>query len=216
MTYVLVAAGLALVAWLAVRWERRLDQARDRRRLEDALKHLFDQEYRGRRGSLSSLTGALRVGDGAVLALVGLMQAQGLVTTAGQEFQLTPAGERLALQVVRAHRLLERYLVDEARLHFTPLLREGLSLGRRKRPDVELLDPLLALQQGGFGLGPAAAFLAQLVLIFRAEPLLQPFALALAHHRQGDSGGDQRNDDDETNQQRVHSSLLERHAPSAD
>ena len=56
MTYVLVAAGLALVAWLAVRWERRLDQARDRRRLEDALKHLFDQEYRGRRGSLSSLT----------------------------------------------------------------------------------------------------------------------------------------------------------------
>ena len=44
------------------------------------------------------------------------MQAQGLLATHGQEFQLTPDGERLALQIVRAHRLLERYFADEARL----------------------------------------------------------------------------------------------------
>ena len=43
------------------------------------------------------------------------MQAQELVLAHGQEFDLTPAGERLALQVVRAHRLLERYFADEAR-----------------------------------------------------------------------------------------------------
>jgi DtxR family Mn-dependent transcriptional regulator len=44
------------------------------------------------------------------------MQTQQLVIAHGQEFDLTPAGERLALQVVRAHRLLERYFADEARL----------------------------------------------------------------------------------------------------
>jgi DtxR family Mn-dependent transcriptional regulator len=106
-----VVAGLAWWWWL-----RRSDASRDRRRLEDALKHLFEQEYRGRHGSLTSLAGALRLSPPRVVALVGRMQAQRLVTARGQEFQLTPEGERLALQVVRAHRLLERFLADEARL----------------------------------------------------------------------------------------------------
>jgi DtxR family Mn-dependent transcriptional regulator len=54
--------------------------------------------------------------DSSVVALMGRMQAQGLAAAQGQEFALSPAGERLALQVVRAHRLLERYFADEARL----------------------------------------------------------------------------------------------------
>jgi Mn-dependent DtxR family transcriptional regulator len=44
------------------------------------------------------------------------MQQQGLVVARGQEFELTAEGERVARQVVRAHRLLERYFADEARL----------------------------------------------------------------------------------------------------
>jgi DtxR family Mn-dependent transcriptional regulator len=44
------------------------------------------------------------------------MQAQHLLDTQGQEFRLTGDGEKLALQIVRAHRLLERYFADEARL----------------------------------------------------------------------------------------------------
>jgi len=89
---------------------------RDRQRLEDGLKHLFDLEYRGRHGSLASLSGALGVADHVTLALVTRMQTQGLLVARGAEFDLTPEGERLALQVVRAHRLLERYFADEARL----------------------------------------------------------------------------------------------------
>ncbi len=42
--------------------------------------------------------------------------ARACVAPHGQEFELTPEGERLALQIVRAHRLLERYFADEARL----------------------------------------------------------------------------------------------------
>jgi DtxR family Mn-dependent transcriptional regulator len=62
------------------------------------------------------LAGVLRLPDARVLALVGRMQALGLVKAAGQSFDLTPDGEALALQIVRAHRLLERYFADEARL----------------------------------------------------------------------------------------------------
>jgi DtxR family Mn-dependent transcriptional regulator len=108
---------IAAIAAATFAWFRSTTRpARERRQLEDALKHLFEQEYRGRRGSLSSLGGALRLSDRHVVALVGRMQAQGLLIPQGQEFRLTSDGERLALRVVRAHRLLERYFADEARL----------------------------------------------------------------------------------------------------
>jgi DtxR family Mn-dependent transcriptional regulator len=107
----LVAATAALLVW-----RRAQRPARDRRRLEDALKHLFDQEYRGRHASVTSLAGALRLSDAAIIALAGRMQAQKLIVARGQDLDLTPDGERLALQIVRAHRLLERYFADEARL----------------------------------------------------------------------------------------------------
>ena len=112
----LLISSAAVIGLFLLGWRVATRGRRERQRLEDALKHLFEQEYRGRRGSLSSLAGALRLGDSTVVALVGRMQAQGLVTASGQEFTLTPEGERLALQVVRAHRLLERYFADEARL----------------------------------------------------------------------------------------------------
>jgi DtxR family Mn-dependent transcriptional regulator len=108
-----LAIAIALV-WLTLWWRR--GSNRERQRLEDALKHLWDQEYRGRHATLSSLAGALGVSPATVVTLVGRMQAQQLVVTDGQELDLTPAGERLALQIVRAHRLLERYFADEARL----------------------------------------------------------------------------------------------------
>jgi DtxR family Mn-dependent transcriptional regulator len=114
LTSWLVVLALALGA--VALWRMTTRPTRERRQLEDALKHLFEQEYRGRRASLSSLAGALRMRDRGVVALVGRMQAQGLVVPHGQEFRLTADGERTALQIVRAHRLLEKYFADEARL----------------------------------------------------------------------------------------------------
>jgi DtxR family transcriptional regulator, Mn-dependent transcriptional regulator len=114
-TIVLIGATAALLL-LTVRWSVKSRASRDRQRLEDGLKHLFDLEYRGRHGSLASLSGALGVPDHVALALVTRMQTQGLLVARGTEFDLTREGERLALQVIRAHRLLERYFADEARL----------------------------------------------------------------------------------------------------
>lgn len=115
MTPLVAFLSVLLVALLGWReWHQRA--GRERQRIEDALKHLFDHEYRGRRASLSSLAGTLRLSDAKALRLVTRMQALGLMRAAGQDFDLTPDGEKLALQVVRAHRLLERYFADEARL----------------------------------------------------------------------------------------------------
>jgi DtxR family transcriptional regulator, Mn-dependent transcriptional regulator len=115
-TFLLGGLAIAAAAFGFVQWREHRLSTRGRQHLEDALKHLFDLEYRGSSGTLASLTGALRLPDRVVLDLVARMQSQGLLTARDREFDLTPEGERLALQVIRAHRLLERYFADEARL----------------------------------------------------------------------------------------------------
>jgi DtxR family Mn-dependent transcriptional regulator len=105
---------------------------------------MFELEYRGRHASLASLSGILHLKDRAIMALVARMQTQGLVVARGAEFDLTPEGERVALQIIRAHRLLERYFADEARL---PLGQVHAAAERREhslsRDEVERLSASL-------------------------------------------------------------------------
>ena len=111
-----VGLVLAVLAVVVGRDLRQRSETRRRTRIEDALKHLFDQQYRGRHGSFASLGGLLRLSDRRLMQILAQMQHQGLVVARGQEFELTAEGERVARQIVRAHRLLERYFADEARL----------------------------------------------------------------------------------------------------
>ncbi|MEJ5224003.1 MAG: iron dependent repressor, metal binding and dimerization domain protein [Anaerolineales bacterium] len=89
---------------------------RHREQIEDALKHLLDREQQGRHASPESLAGALGISTTQVMKLIADMSAQHLVEQRGLELHLTGEGERWALHVVRAHRLWERYLADEARM----------------------------------------------------------------------------------------------------
>lgn len=132
----LTAAALLVLLVAGWRWSTDRRKARDRRQTEDALKHLFEEQYRDRQASLSSLGGVLRLSGSAVLALVAKMQRQGLMNARGQTFTLTPDGERSALQVVRAHRLLERYFADEARLP----LRDVHAAAERKEHSLSTAD----------------------------------------------------------------------------
>lgn len=91
-------------------------EARWRELVEDALKHLLDREQEGRHASLESLAGYLDLSLARTLRLVEEMQTQGLIEWQGRRLHLTPDGERWAIHVVRAHRLWERYLADEARM----------------------------------------------------------------------------------------------------
>jgi DtxR family Mn-dependent transcriptional regulator len=134
-----VAVVLVGCAWALAGW-RRGSGSQARQQTEDALKHMFEQEYRGRHASLASLSGALHLRDRATMTLVTRMQTGGLLEARGAEFDLTAEGRRVALQIIRAHRLLERYFADEARL---PLRQVHAAAERREHSlsadDVERL-----------------------------------------------------------------------------
>ncbi|MAF26804.1 MAG: iron dependent repressor, metal binding and dimerization domain protein [Gemmatimonadota bacterium] len=124
------AAPLAvlLAALLWPRWGvlariRALRASRSRAAVEDALKHILDREHRGAAATPESLAGLLTLPPSRTLSLISRMESAGLLRSTGDGLALTHQGERLALHVVRAHRLWERYLVDEA----------GLPLGRIHR-----------------------------------------------------------------------------------
>ncbi|MBL8055567.1 MAG: FeoA domain-containing protein [Anaerolineales bacterium] len=115
----LILALVAAVAWprfgLLALWQR-LRANRRRIRTEDALKHLHACAWRGQSATLQSLAGALHLTLAGAVRLVGELEAQGLLRAAEDGLHLTPDGEQIAVAVIRAHRLWERYLVDEARM----------------------------------------------------------------------------------------------------
>jgi DtxR family transcriptional regulator, Mn-dependent transcriptional regulator len=81
--------------------------------LEDALKHIYGHEARGNTCTLSSVAGGLEISTSRALSLVDRMQHGQLVRVSDGRILLTDDGRRYALEVVRAHRLWERYLADE-------------------------------------------------------------------------------------------------------
>lgn len=111
------ALGLtAVVFWptrgLWARWQKaRHLTARVRR--EDALKHLYHCRAKNRRPTLTSLAGALHLPLNDTAELINSLQSNELVTLDGEDIQLTPRGQTVALHIIRAHRLWERYLADE-------------------------------------------------------------------------------------------------------
>jgi len=112
----LVGAGLTVFFWprrgLFEKWRRGLASTK-RVLMEDALKHLYDQEYNGNICTLQSLSGALSItGDDAARLLHGLQTLE-LIDARADAFELTSAGRKEALRMVRSHRIWERYLADE-------------------------------------------------------------------------------------------------------
>lgn len=100
---------------LLARW-RFHSRSGQRELVEDALKYLWKQEQSGRFASPEALSGALSLSGADILQVITRMETQGLLQSRAGGLQLTAQGASWALQMVRAHRLLERYLADEARL----------------------------------------------------------------------------------------------------
>ena len=114
----LVAAAVVLfwpVRGLLWRWLR-AQRATEKVLIEDALKHLFDCEYKGRMATLQSLSGALAVSGGQTAEILRRLQERELVTWSDRGYELTGEGRRYALRVVRIHRLWERYLSEHTGL----------------------------------------------------------------------------------------------------
>jgi DtxR family Mn-dependent transcriptional regulator len=135
----LIWAAVGAVAALAVFLPRQgvlfrllgARRVRARELAEDALKYLLERQSGGTAGRAEALEGALRIRPAARVQLQQNMESQGLIRTEGEGIVLTTEGQRLALQIVRAHRLWERYLASEARLPLKRVHREAHRLEHR-------------------------------------------------------------------------------------
>ncbi|MCK4871553.1 MAG: DtxR family transcriptional regulator [Phycisphaerales bacterium] len=122
-------------------WWSRIREARRRVLIEDALKHLHACEWRGHRATIDSLAGAIGIPSRAVVRLCQHIEAQGWLRSTAGGVCLTPDGTRMALQVIRAHRLWERYLADEARMPLTSIHAVADRREHRRTPrDIQALE----------------------------------------------------------------------------
>jgi len=93
------------------RWQRSR-QMTERVRREDALKHIHQCEIHDRRPTVQSLGGALNMTTNDVTEILAALEASELLKVEGHVFSLTLSGRDYALQIIRSHRLWERYLAD--------------------------------------------------------------------------------------------------------
>jgi DtxR family Mn-dependent transcriptional regulator len=108
----------AVVLWLfwperGVFWRwQRANEMTERVISEDALKHIHQCEIHNRRPTVQSLAGTLNLSTNKVAALLQRLEQQEYLQVEGDHFILTTTGRDYALRIIRAHRLLERYMAD--------------------------------------------------------------------------------------------------------
>lgn len=91
---------------------RRLVELSERVRLEDAVKHLFNNAAAGRTASVDSLAGTIGVSRDRAVEVARQLTRMGLARLEGEDIALTGDGRAHALRVIRTHRIWERYLAD--------------------------------------------------------------------------------------------------------
>lgn len=123
-------------------------QARQREQLEDILKYLFGGQQSGHTLSAAELAASLQQPVARTVDLLKRMETQQLIENQEGNYRLTHSGEKSALHVVRAHRLWERYLADEAlmpleNVHSMAHRREhGMTVAQVNALDAALGHPL--------------------------------------------------------------------------
>lgn len=81
--------------------------------LEDALKFMFDCEYKGVSYDMNSVAGNLNIKADKASDLVERLLEMELIRINDQQIELTDTGRSYALRVIRVHRIWERYLAEE-------------------------------------------------------------------------------------------------------
>ncbi len=103
---------LGVLLWWIGRWAWDAYRLRRRVLMEDALKVLMDCCERGTACTPETLAARLGLSLTQAMRVVRHLAAQGLAVVRGNRLELTPEGRALALHILRAHRLWERYLRD--------------------------------------------------------------------------------------------------------
>lgn len=112
----LILAIVGFILWpkvgVTARWRRRVHDS-DRIQIEDALKHIYDCEYKNIACTLNSVAGNLSITSDRATKIISRLESLDLLTMDGEILKLTSQGRSYALRVIRVHRLWERYLADE-------------------------------------------------------------------------------------------------------
>ena len=86
--------------------------------IQDYLKKLYHLQANGGRVTVTAIAREQQVSPASASAMVKKLAALGLVSHAPYRgVSLTPAGEQVALEVIRHHRLLELYLAETLGIH---------------------------------------------------------------------------------------------------
>ncbi|QDU32241.1 Iron-dependent repressor IdeR [Poriferisphaera corsica] len=113
MLLTLIAVSLCTgVALFALREKAR----RYRALTEDALKYLISSAFEQQQITPDTLAGALHLSRSDILALIERLQSKLYIDYEQNHLVLTPLGRQRGLRLLRAHRLIERYLHDEANM----------------------------------------------------------------------------------------------------
>lgn len=94
----------------AIRSRVRMTQ---RTQLEDALKYIYNRELEDAAATISGLAQGLKVVTETASKLADHMDRVNLIILLDGRVSLTEEGKRYAVQIIRAHRLWERYLADK-------------------------------------------------------------------------------------------------------
>lgn len=119
---VILVVGLRFVPGSSVyQYFQKKRQRKERSFWEDILRQILQMEQDGRIVSTESLAGAMARSVPELRRVLGRMGEHDLIAEDSQTVRLTKDGKRWALHVLRAHRLWESYLADEARLPMSRL-----------------------------------------------------------------------------------------------
>lgn len=79
--------------------------------VEDYIKHIYGLRYRGKKTSTSALACVLKISPASVSEMVSKLSKLGWIrNTPYRGFALTRTGEKIAVKLVRKHRLIEVFL----------------------------------------------------------------------------------------------------------
>lgn len=90
-------------------------RSKDRRKeeMEDILKQLYHVEYSGRKATLNAMAGALKVSVDKLLDVIEYLAEKKLIHVKENVISLTKEGTEYALEIIRIHRLWEKYLSEK-------------------------------------------------------------------------------------------------------
>ena len=106
----------AVIVYLALLLLKRQHSFRNRVLLEDTLKNIVIAAFNQQEVTVEALAGTVSVPRLQMLRVVDKLQKKSLVNYEGLQVVLTDLGRARGLRLLRAHRLIERYLHDEANM----------------------------------------------------------------------------------------------------